>query len=120
MSRVLVVDDDPTIRQILSTLLTLEGFDVATAPDGRAALAQVLETAPDLVISDVRMPHLNGYELLEAMRANPALDGVRMILLAGFADTEPGAAHARTLADACLAKPFTREHLLDTLRSIGV
>lgn len=120
MTRVLVVDDDPTIRQILSTLLTLEGYAVATAPDGRAALQHVLDAATDLVISDVRMPHLNGYELLETMRANPALDGVRIILLATLTDKDPVAERARAQADACLGKPFTREHLLDTLRSLGL
>ena len=118
MTRVLIVDDEPSIRQLIATLLTLEGFDVTTAPDGRAALAQVLAAAPDVVISDVRMPHVNGYELLAAIRANPALDAVRFILLASFTDDDPATDRAVAMADARLTKPFTRELLLGTLRRL--
>lgn len=118
MTRVLIVDDEPSIRQIVATLLTLEGFDVSTAADGRAALEQILAAAPDLVISDVRMPFMNGYELLTAVRTNPALDTVRFILLASYSDGDVGADSAVTLADACLSKPFTRELLLNTVRTL--
>ena len=119
MTRVLIVDDEPSIRQLVATLLTLEGFDVTTAPDGRAALEQVLAEAPDMVISDVRMPHMNGYALLAAIRANPALRGLRFILLASFTDDDPATGSAVAMADACLTKPFTRELLLDTLRTLS-
>ena len=118
MTRILIVDDEPSIRQLIATLLTLEGFDVSTAPDGRAALKQVLAAAPDVVISDVRMPHLNGYELLTTLRANPALDAVRFILLASSSDGDIGEDSAVALADACLSKPFTRDLLLNTVRTL--
>jgi len=114
----LIVDDDPTIRQILATLLTMEGFEVATAADGRQAWEHVLATPPDVVLSDARMPHMNGYELLAAIRANPALAAVRFVFLAGGTDDDAAARNATALADACLAKPFTREVLLGTLRSL--
>lgn len=119
MTRVLIVDDEPSIRQLVATLLTLEGFGVTTASDGRAALEQIVDAAPDVVISDVRMPHMNGYELLTAIRANPALGAVRFILLASFMDGDPATDRAVAMADACLTKPFTRELLLDTLRALG-
>ncbi len=118
MTRVLIVDDEPSIRQLIATLLTLEGFDVSTAPDGRAALEQVLTAAPDVVISDVRMPYMNGYELLTKVRSNPALDAVRFILLASYSDGDVGADSAVALADACLSKPFTRDVLLNTVRTL--
>ncbi len=118
MTRVLIVDDEPSIRQMVATLLSLEGFQVETAADGRAALQCVLDTMPDLVVSDVRMPHMNGCELLTAIRANPSLKSVRFVMLAGFSDDDAATAQARLLADACISKPFSRESLLDTLRSV--
>jgi CheY-like chemotaxis protein len=118
MNRVLIVDDEPSIRQLIATLLTLEGFEVATAPDGRAALEQILAAAPDAVVSDVRMPHMTGYELLGAIRANPALDAVRFILLTSSTGDDPVAERAVAMADACLTKPFTRDLLLTTLRTL--
>lgn len=118
MTRVLIVDDEPSIRQLIATLLTLEGFDITTAPDGRAALEQILVAPPQLVISDVRMPFMNGYELLNTIRANPALDAVRFILLASYSDDDIAADRAVALADACLSKPFTRALLLKTVRAL--
>ena len=120
MTRVLIVDDEPSIRQLISTLLTLEGFAVATAPDGRSALEQILAAPPDLVISDVRMPHMTGHELLAAIRANAALDAVRFILLTHLADWSPETTSAAAKADACISKPFTRHVMLSTLRNLIV
>ena len=118
MTRILIVDDEPSIRHLLSTLLTLEGFEVSAAPDGRAALAHLQSATPDLVISDVRMPFMNGYELLNTIRANPALEAVRFILLASYSDDDVAADRAVALADACLSKPFTRDLLLKTVRTL--
>ena len=118
MTRVLIVDDEPSIRQLVATLLTLEGFEVTTAPDGRAALEQIQASAPDVVISDVRMPHMTGYELLAALRANPVLGAVRFILLTSSTGDDQESAKAVAMADACLTKPFTRDLLLVTLRTL--
>ena len=119
MTRVLIVDDETSIRQLVATLLTLEGFDVTTAPDGRAALERVQIDVPDVVISDVRMPYMTGYELLAAIRTNPALDAVRFILLTSSTGDDPAAQSAVAMADACLTKPFTRDLLLGTLRAMA-
>ncbi len=119
MTRVLIVDDDPTIRQILATLLKMEGFDVATAADGRQAWEHVLATPPNVVLSDARMPHMDGYALLAAIRANPELDTVRFVFLAGGTDDDAMGQNATAQADARLVKPFKREVLLGTLRSLG-
>ena len=119
MTRVLIVDDEPSIRQLVATLLKLEGFDVSTAPDGRAALERVQADAPDVVISDVRMPHMTGYELLAAVRTNPSLDAVRFILLTSSTGDDPASQSAVAMADACLTKPFTRDLLLGTLRTLA-
>lgn len=118
MTRVLIVDDEPSIRQLIATMLTLEGFEVTTAPDGRAALEHARANAPDVVISDVRMPHMTGYGLLAALRSDPALHGVRFVLLTSSTGDDQESANAVAMADACLTKPFTRSLLLDTLKTL--
>ena len=120
MTSILIVDDEPSIRQIISTLLTLEGYAVTTASDGRAALTQILAAPPDVVISDVRMPHMSGCELLTAIRAHPTLDAIRFILLTSFVDESPETVTAAASADACISKPFTRQVMLNTLRTLIV
>ena len=119
MTRVLIVDDDPSICQIVATLLTFEGYQVDTAPDGRAALQRIGVTVPDVVVADVNMPHLNGFELLAALRADPALAVVRVVLASGLTDGAPGTGQAGEQADARIVKPFTRAQLLAALRSVG-
>lgn len=119
MTRVLIVDDDPSICQIVSTLLKFEGYQVDTAPDGRAALLRMGLIAPDVVVADVNMPHLNGFELLAAVRADPALAQVRVVLASGLTEGAPGTGQAFGQADARIVKPFTRIQLLAALRSVG-
>lgn len=119
MTRVLIVDDDPSICQIVSTLLKFEGYQVDTAPDGRAALLRMDLIAPDVVVADVNMPHVNGFELLAAVRADPALAQVRVVLASGLTDGAPGTGQALGQADARIVKPFTRVQLLAALRSVG-
>ena len=82
------------------------------------ALEQILATLPNVVISDVRMPYMNGYELLSSVRANPALDAVRFILLASDSGENSAADCSVAMADAYLSKPFTRELLLKTVRAL--
>ncbi len=116
MTRVLIVDDDPSIRQVVATLLTLEGFVVDTAPDGRAALDRILVSAPDIVLSDLRMPHMDGYGLLAAIRAHASINKLPFIFLSGTSDDESFTAPPGVKADAVLRKPFTRDALLSTVR----
>lgn len=120
MTRILIVDDEPGIRQSISTLLQLEGYDTASAADGEAALHQVLAWAPDVVISDLQMPKMDGQQLLAAIRALPALNHVRFIILAGLPDGTPIADQTMLQADSYITKPFARGQLLTALRSIGL
>ena len=74
MSRILVVDDEPSLLDVLTSLLTDEGHTVQTAPNGRVALEKIADDLPDLLITDVMMPDLNGWMLLAAVRERtPAL-----------------------------------------------
>ena len=80
-NKILVVDDEPNIVLSLEFLMKQAGFQVRTASDGEAALAAVAAETPDLVLLDVMMPRKNGYEVCQAIRANPDWKAVRVICL---------------------------------------
>ena len=110
-ARVLVVDDEPDLRELVAGLFRPDA-DVMTAPDGRAALEVIQRERPDLVISDVMMPHLSGIELCAAIRDNPALRATPVILLtarSGAGPTMEGFAYG---ADDYVVKPFDPDELL--------
>jgi CheY-like chemotaxis protein len=104
--RVLIVDDDPAIRMLCAFNLQLEGLVVVEAADGRLALEQARSERPDLVVTDVKMPGLDGFELAEALQRDERTREIPLIFLSG--ETEPAAAErARALgALAYLTKPF--------------
>ncbi|MDZ7924115.1 MAG: response regulator [Marinagarivorans sp.] len=80
MSRVLIVEDDPSIRSNLERLLRMEDFEVMTAGHGGEAMAILADCSPDIVLSDVTMPVMDGHALLAAMRADPELAQIPVIL----------------------------------------
>lgn len=81
--RVLVTDDDPSLRAVLKLALESEGYLVSLANDGQEALRMVLEERPDLVLLDLMMPNLNGWELADIIAHQPELDGTKVLLLTG-------------------------------------
>lgn len=81
MKTILVVEDDPTMRELLKLHLTTAGYAVRTAADGIEAGHAVLGVTPDLIITDVRMPHMNGFELVEALREDPRMAAIPVIFL---------------------------------------
>ena len=135
--RVMVIDDSKTIRRTAETLLVREGCDVVTAtdgfealakiadhnpqiifvPDGEAALAAARGRLPDLVISDVMMPRLDGFGLLRALRHDPALVRVPVIMLSSKDGLFDKARGRIVGSQQYLTKPFTREELLGAIRT---
>jgi len=103
-SRILVVDDDPASRDLLRKVLATEGHQVATAADGREALAELARQPADLVVSDIRMPDLDGVQLLDRMQE--AAPGVPVILVTAFGDVEGAVEAIRRGAFDYLAKPY--------------
>ena len=87
--RVLVVEDDPSVRGLLQTLLTAEGYEVATAADGLAALQAASTTLPALVLLDLVMPDLGGARVIEQLREDPALAGIPVIVVTGKEEAVP-------------------------------
>jgi DNA-binding response OmpR family regulator len=108
---VLVVEDDPSVRGLLQTLLLAEGYDVATASDGLAGLVKACSHKPALILLDLMMPDLGGIRVLEELRADPALESVPVIVVTGKIDAVPALA-AELGEDSVFAKPFGVAELL--------
>jgi len=116
--QVLIVDDEPNIVISLEFLMKREGFAVAVARDGEEGLAAIRAGRPDLVVLDVMMPRRNGYEVLAAVRADPSLAGVRILMLTAKgrpAESEKG---LELGADAYMPKPFSTRELVDKAKSL--
>ncbi|GAA2138601.1 hypothetical protein GCM10009844_06720 [Nocardioides koreensis] len=109
--RVLVVDDNADIRTYVSSLLASQ-YDVSTAVDGRDGLEQALADPPDLVLTDVMMPRLGGFELLTALRGDPATVGVPVVMLSARAGEEGTLEGLEAGADDYLVKPFAARELM--------
>jgi two-component system, OmpR family, alkaline phosphatase synthesis response regulator PhoP len=119
--RVLVVDDEPNIVMSLRFLMEREGLEVEVAPTGEAALQALARTRADLVLLDVMMPELDGFQVCERIRANPAWAGVKVIMLtAKGRDVERDKGRALG-ADEYVTKPFsTRELVARVKQMLGV
>jgi PAS domain S-box-containing protein len=114
-ARVLVVDDNVDMREYVSGLLA-PAYDVTTATDGLDALDQVSRVRPDLVITDVMMPGLDGFGLLEKLQADPATVGVPVIMLSARAGDDGTVEGLEAGADDYLVKPFSARELLARVR----
>ena len=109
--RVLVLEDDLRLQQMLSTVLRLEDYDVEGVSTGSQALRSVAERRPDLLILDLLVPELSGYEVMRRLRDDPASSGIPILLVSSVQDL---AREARSLgADDHLAKPFLVDELLN-------
>ena len=104
--RVLVVDDDSNSRALCSINLLLEGLEVLEAEDGKRGLARALQESPDLVVTDVAMPGLNGFELAEALRRDEGTAQIPLIFLSGEVNAENEARALSLGALAYVTKPF--------------
>ena len=117
--RVLVVDDDRNLRKIISTNLELAGFSVETAADGREALEKIEPFLPDVVLLDLMMPHMDGYEVARNLRghANPSVANVPIIMLTAKSETEDKLRGFEAGADDYITKPFGPQELLARVRA---
>jgi len=116
--KILIVDDEPNIVISLEFLMKKEGFEVAIANDGEDALAKVASFSPDLVLLDVMMPRKSGFEVCEALRADPDRSGLKIVMLtAKGRDTEVAKGLAIG-ADAYMTKPFSTKELLAMVKAM--
>jgi PAS domain S-box-containing protein len=113
---ILIIEDNADAAQTLADVLALEGHEVRVASDGRAGIAAARERRPEVVLCDVGLPDVSGYEVARALRADPALRGVRLVALTGYAQPEDRRRAEEAGFDAHLAKPPALEALQALLR----
>ena len=106
MARVLVVDDDASIRQLLEVTFRTEGLDVETARDGRDGLTRALADPPDVVVLDVMMPELDGWEVAERLAADPRTATVPVVFLSARTQDADVTRGRELGAAAYVTKPF--------------
>jgi CheY-like chemotaxis protein len=112
--RVLVVEDDATLRAVIRLVLEREGYEIHEAEHGRAALDAMAGAMPDVAVVDLKMPVMDGGELIRRMRADSRLAAVPIVLLSGYGESVDGG----QAADEVLAKPFEPRRLLECLRTL--
>jgi DNA-binding response OmpR family regulator len=117
VTTILLVDDEESIRSSVEKLLRLEGYVVMTAPDGRAGLNVALEKSPDLVLTDVHMPLMDGFSMLYALRQLDRFVFVPVIMLTAAEDNVNVRRAMTAGADDFICKPFAREDLLGSIKA---
>ena len=117
--RVLVVDDDDVIRQLITVNLELEGFDVVTAVDGQDALDKVKDAGVSVVTLDVMMPRVDGWEAASRLRSDPDTAHIKVVLLSARAQEADLQRGEKIGVDAYLTKPFDPDELIDIVRRLA-
>jgi len=115
MSKILVIEDSPEVRERIVASLTFEGFDVVDAEDGEAGLQVARDARPDLIICDILMPRLDGYQTCTLIKHNQKYKNTPVIMLSskdGIFDKAKGRVVG---SDQYLTKPFTRDDLLGAI-----
>jgi putative two-component system response regulator len=116
--KILVVDDDPASRELLQEFLLAEGLEVVTAPDGRSSLAEFVRLKPDLVLLDVNMPFVDGFEVCRRIKSNSETRLTPVVLVTALSATEDRVQGIKAGADGFLSKPFDHSELLAHVRSL--
>lgn len=115
---ILIVEDDPECLKATANFLKLEGFRVREAKNGADALKKILESVPDLILSDIKMPKIDGYELVKHIRSNPATEILPFIFVTGLDETQNKIEGFRNGIDAFITKPIEFEELSAVIENI--
>jgi DNA-binding NarL/FixJ family response regulator len=116
--RLLVVDDEPNLLRAVAACLKAEDYEVSTARSGHEALMQLAEAVPDLIISDIRMPGMDGYKLARQLRGSPRTALVPIVFLTAKDETADRIEGFRAGIDAYLTKPFEPDELIAVVNGI--
>ncbi|MEV4469099.1 response regulator [Nonomuraea sp. NPDC049421] len=119
LGKVLVVDDDEVIRQLIAVNLDLEGFEVVTATDGQDCLDRVLDVMPDVITLDVMMPRLDGWTAAQRLRTDDATRHIKVVLITARAQDDDKVRGRGIGVDAYLTKPFDPAELIQVVRDLA-
>ena len=117
-TRILITEDEPNIVESLTFILNRAGYDVSSVADGEAAMHRLRSNPPDIMVLDVMLPKLNGFEVLKMVKSDPLLKSLPVVIL-----TAKGQTHDRQLAgeigaDAFVTKPFSNHDLIDQIKKL--
>ena len=115
---ILVVDDDPRLREYLRVNLEMEGYEVAEAGSAEEGLAALEEEPPDLILLDVMMPGVDGWQMLSRVRERHGLDSIPVVMFSGKVDAEQASAAEAAGAQAFLGKPFDPQQLIASTKQL--
>jgi len=118
MTRVLIVDDDKVIQQLIEVNLELEGYETARASDGEEALDQVRVFKPEVIILDVMMPKMDGREVCKRIKADPTTRAIPIVFLSARAQEMDVQSGLELGASAYMTKPFDPVDLLDVIERV--
>jgi twitching motility two-component system response regulator PilH len=118
MSKVLVVEDNLSQREMISALLCQEGLEVISVRDGQEALDQMSSHMPDVVVLDIIMPKMNGYEVCRRLRENPATARMPIVLCSSKGEDFDVHWGIKQGADAYISKPFVAQELIRTVKGL--
>lgn len=119
MSKVMVVEDDASLREIYSIRITAEGYDVVSAGDGEEALAVAVREKPDLILSDVMMPKISGFDMLDILRATPETAGIKVVMMTALSGEDQRQRGERLGADRYLVKSQVGiEDVINTIHEV--
>jgi DNA-binding response OmpR family regulator len=116
--RILLVDDEPSIVKMVSKRLEVEGFEVLVATDGQQALQRAQTDNPDLLILDLMLPKLNGYEVCTMLKQDTRYQKIPIVMFTAKAQDRDEKLGRECGADAYIRKPFQSQELLETIRSL--
>ena len=117
--KILIIDDSGSMRQMVHFTLEEEGYEVVEAVDGKDGADKLDDVNPDLIITDINMPNMNGIELIKAVRRTDSHKTTPIIVLTTESEQSKQDAGKRAGATAWLVKPFTPEQLTDTVKKVS-
>lgn len=118
MPRILVIDDDPSILELVSVNLEMSGYEVTEAPDGVKGQALALQLLPDLVVLDLMLPQVDGFTICQRLRRDERTSGIPILMLTALSQTKDKVEGFNAGADDYLTKPFELEELLARVRAL--
>lgn len=118
MKKILIIDDESTLRLLMRKFLEKEGYTVSEAEDGEKGIIKAKEIKPDLILLDVTMPKMNGYQVDQELGADPQLKKIPVILVTGTSQVVGDGIKLATHAKWKLAKPFDRDKLINKVKEV--
>ena len=117
MANILIIEDEELIRDNLCLMLAESGYDVVTAGTGMTGVQKICERAPDLILCDIMLPGLDGYQVLKILRQSKTLFAIPFIFLTALADRDKWRKGMELGADDYITKPFTQNELLQAIEA---